>query len=823
MSNAGSVRAGRAFVELAGDDSKLQAVLRSAEGRLKAWGSSIGSVGSSIAMIGSAIASPLALLAKFASDSQETTNKFNQLFGSAAGQARNFADELGRSVGRSSTDIQKGMSAYQAFFVGMGFGQDEALGLSQKLAGLSLDFASFHNIADDEAMGRFISALSGSSEVLDQFGVNIKQAAIDEELLRMGIKETAATANEADKALARLNIIAGAMGAQGATGDAARTAGSFANQLKALKASATESATELGMALLPQMTAIVTTVADVLKGVAGWAKQNQGLISTVGGVAIKVGLWAAGIGGAVFVIGKLISVAGMAITAVRGLGTAMLFLSANPLVMVITAIGLVGVGLTTMQSQSAAAATETGKLADEVDRLTDSLDKARGKGDEARAIDELRIQYLGQLSRSTKLSGDQMTEAQGIIAELTKRYGNLGLSIDAAASRLVGFDVAQQRVIKGMLDSALADVEKAISERQLNIDRLRGRSDGQVGPEGQALQAAERSMQVTKEQLEVFKKIEEEEKRLAELQARRRSLKSGDASAITTDDESARLRGKMTFGQTGKTDPKEAEAEAKRVADERARAAQDQADAIERLAGMSQQAGTSLARETDEIQRQTDERNKLLQKIRELEMAREGGPRAGMLEWIDARTADTATAHIEAIRGAEKRAADEAVQAMTERQQARRDFMDDLQAQAAGLAEEEARARLEAAKGTGGEGPAADALLAATKERARVEAEIWKARQQREAASLFGDDPAALANAMAQIDQAGEAMKQVRTATAKDPDVTKFKTEGTFSAVAAGLLGGGTGYAEQTAKNTAAAAKALERIEREQRVGGKFT
>src|SRR5690606_31067061 len=106
---------------------------------------------------------------------------------------------------------------------GLGFGAEQSRKFSQQLAQLALDFASFNNMSDAEAQQRFISALSGSSEVLDMFGVNIKQAALEQELLQQGVKKAWTEVSEQEKAVARLSIIMRSMTDQGAVGDAVRT------------------------------------------------------------------------------------------------------------------------------------------------------------------------------------------------------------------------------------------------------------------------------------------------------------------------------------------------------------------------------------------------------------------------------------------------------------------------------------------------------------------------------------------------------------------------------------------------------------------------
>lgn len=335
------IRAGRAFVELFADDSRLVRGLRRAEKRLRAFGDRIRNFGLKLAGVVSAAVAPLGLLAiRAASDAQESLSRFEAVFKDQAKAAGQFADALAQSVGRSKIEIRDALATFQSFFVGLGFGGSESRKLSQTLQSLALDFASFHNLTDDEAVGRFISALSGSGEVLDRFGINIKQAALEQELLRMGIRKSWTEVTEQEKALARLNIIMGAMGDQGAVGDAVRTAGSFANQMKRLRGQLRDTAVEIGQALLPVVTPLVTKAAEVAKRFGQWISENRQLVATVFKVAAAVA--AAGV--ALVVLGTLISGIGMVMgtlaTIVTGVGTALGLLS-SALGLLLSSIGLV--------------------------------------------------------------------------------------------------------------------------------------------------------------------------------------------------------------------------------------------------------------------------------------------------------------------------------------------------------------------------------------------------------------------------------------------------------------------------------------------------
>ncbi|NLF32275.1 MAG: phage tail tape measure protein, partial [Planctomycetes bacterium] len=196
----------------------------------------------------------------------------------------------------------------------LGFGGSESRQLSQRLESLALDFASFNNITDEDAIGRFIAALSGSGEVLDRFGINIKQAALEQELLAMGIRKSWTEVTEQEKALARLNVIARAMGDQGAIGDAVKTAGSFTNQMKRLRGQVHDTAVEIGNALLPIVTPLVAKVADLAKRISAWVSQNQHLVASVFKIAAAV----AAAGAALVVLGVTISSIGTVLGVVAG-------------------------------------------------------------------------------------------------------------------------------------------------------------------------------------------------------------------------------------------------------------------------------------------------------------------------------------------------------------------------------------------------------------------------------------------------------------------------------------------------------------------------
>jgi hypothetical protein len=293
MPSARALRFGKAVIELgltgaADIDKALQRLQR----KMRDFGTAMKSIGSQGLAMAGAIGAPLIAAVKIAADAQEGLAKFKSVFGDQADAADAFAQATADAIGRSVHEIRGAMSAYQAFFVGLGFGSEKSLEMSKQMQTLALDFAAFHNLADDESMGRFISAMSGSSEVMDQFGVNLKAAAIDQKFLEMGINETTQSATEQQKSLARLAIIMDSMGAQGAIGAAARESDSFANRLKALKAEMTDLAVEIGMQLMPRAIKFLKWARDAIQSISEWVAQNPAMAGALADLA--TGLGAAG-------------------------------------------------------------------------------------------------------------------------------------------------------------------------------------------------------------------------------------------------------------------------------------------------------------------------------------------------------------------------------------------------------------------------------------------------------------------------------------------------------------------------------------------------
>jgi hypothetical protein len=186
-----------------------------------------------------------------AGEMETVERSFVRSFAGIADSAEKDLNRLAETLDRNETQLKKGAVSFNAFFSGLGFVSKEAGKMSVKMQTLSLDLASFFGIADSNAQKRFLSALAGSPEVLDQFGINLKQSALQLELYRMGLKSTVQNTDEVIKTQARLNIIMRAMTDAGIVGDAERNLNTYQGTLKRFNSSWITFSENVGQLVLP--------------------------------------------------------------------------------------------------------------------------------------------------------------------------------------------------------------------------------------------------------------------------------------------------------------------------------------------------------------------------------------------------------------------------------------------------------------------------------------------------------------------------------------------------------------------------------------------
>jgi len=309
-------------IDLLMRDSKFQAAMARTKGALTTLQTQLKAVSQTARLMLLGAAGGLGAAVKVASDYEETISKFRAVFKDQSAAAEAWADETSKSINRAKLTTLDFMATLQNTFVPFGFARKEARELSQQLTQLAYDLASFNNTADADTIRDLQSALVGNHETVRKYGIVINETTIQQQLLQMGIKKTDEELTQQEKVLARLAIIMDAT--KDAQGDAARTADSFANQMKGLKGDVIEVATALGQAFLPAAKSMVGAVLAVLVPVAEWTKAHAGLTAGIAGTAVAVlGLTAVAprvlaVAGVLMKLASVVNVAAAAVMALAG-------------------------------------------------------------------------------------------------------------------------------------------------------------------------------------------------------------------------------------------------------------------------------------------------------------------------------------------------------------------------------------------------------------------------------------------------------------------------------------------------------------------------
>jgi hypothetical protein len=495
----GETSAGKLVVEIVGDVAGLtraydEAVKRTEgfEGNLKTIGSRLTSIGSDLTL---KVTAPLALagagMVKLAGDAAETQSKFEQVFGAMSEDVEAWADSYGNSVGRATTDLQDMLATSGSIVKAMGLVEEEGAKFSETITQLSIDMASFHNAADIEAFNALRSAITGEYEPMKRFGVVINEAKVEQELLTMGISGGTKAATDAEKAQARLNIIMRAT--TGAQGDAARTADSFSNQMKALVADGKELGEEFGQVLLPLAQDLISTVRGGIAWLSGFDEGTQRVIVTTGLLAAATGPVIWGLGTLAGSVGSLISLyrtyqaSTIAATiATKGFSAAIM---ANPIglaIIGVTTLGAVLLPLITSTRDATDATQEYGESLKDIQDLTekttetieDEIDALREMERELRnQISVIRSQYTPVTERQTAATrrATQETNWQKLATgELVGEFRNATEAAQRQTSAIDGLTQSQKDAIIAAKELEIAEIEKArvIRETELATRRL---------------------------------------------------------------------------------------------------------------------------------------------------------------------------------------------------------------------------------------------------------------------------------------------------------------------------------------------------------------
>lgn len=331
MAKAGGIRAGRAYVEVGGDDTLLRKVLASVEQQVKALGRTLQRMGAGIAATGSAaLGAGLGAAAAF-SNQGDAIAKMSQRTGIAVESlsALKYAADLG---GSSIQDVEGAVVAMQSTILKADYGLKRSV---QSLGALGLSAQQLKGLRPEQQFAIIAEALSRVQDPGRKAALAVRVLGESgRQLLPMfsqGAEGLAAATAEAE----RLGLIMST--------DMARASEELNDAWGRLTAVANMVTLQIGAALAPVLTDIANKIAAAARPVIDWIAANQELVAWLGAGAVA----AVGIGTSMAALGTIMASAGAVIGAVA---TAVATL-VSPVGLVVAGVAALGGAFVALQGQ----------------------------------------------------------------------------------------------------------------------------------------------------------------------------------------------------------------------------------------------------------------------------------------------------------------------------------------------------------------------------------------------------------------------------------------------------------------------------------------
>lgn len=248
---------------------------------------------------------------KAAMDVAEMQSAFDVTFGKSAASARQWAEQTGNTLQRSTQEMQAMSMSYMDLF-SKSMNHDQAVKMSKEFTVLTQDLASFKNLANETSKEKIFSGLIGEAEPLRAVGVMLSENAVKAKAMAMGLGKGSKELSESDKMVARAALIREQLA--NAQGDVIRTQDSTANRLKAASTAWDELKVTIGDKLLPKLTPVIDAFTRMLSAFGSLPPGMQSFIIWAAMVAALVGPILTGVGAMISIFGGLMTVAsGLAI------------------------------------------------------------------------------------------------------------------------------------------------------------------------------------------------------------------------------------------------------------------------------------------------------------------------------------------------------------------------------------------------------------------------------------------------------------------------------------------------------------------------------
>lgn len=216
----------------------------------------------------------------------EVENVVRTTFGNYEKLIQDFSKTSIQDFGMSELTAKQVASRFQAMGTAMGFSQGKMADMSLQLTKLTADMASFYDMEQSDVARNLQAVFTGETEPLRKYGLDLTQATLKEWAMKQGLDADISSMTQAEKTMLRYQYVMANTAA--AQGDFARTADTWANQVRILKQSFEQLAAIIGGALINAFKPFVRTLNAVMQKVIAFATTVTNALGSIFGWKFEI-------------------------------------------------------------------------------------------------------------------------------------------------------------------------------------------------------------------------------------------------------------------------------------------------------------------------------------------------------------------------------------------------------------------------------------------------------------------------------------------------------------------------------------------------------
>ena len=211
----------------------------------------------------------------------EVENVVRQTFGQYESLINNFAKTSIEKFGMSELSAKQFASRFQAMGTALDIPRGKMADMSIRLTELAGDMASFYDVSQEDIAKSLQSVFSGTTAPMRRYGIDLTQATLKEWALKQGLDANISSMTQAQKAMLRYQYVLAHT--TNITGDFARTADTWHNQITMLKENFKALGAVVGGGLINAFKPFIKALNSVLQKVISFAEMVTNALGSIFG------------------------------------------------------------------------------------------------------------------------------------------------------------------------------------------------------------------------------------------------------------------------------------------------------------------------------------------------------------------------------------------------------------------------------------------------------------------------------------------------------------------------------------------------------------